>query len=232
MKTARNIALTTVCILLGIMLSLQFKSVNYNEALASYENKRLDELKTELIKLQEQKSTLQERLKELEEENKVYEKVKAGDSAAAQQIQDNLNKARIFAGLTDVKGKGIIITLDNNGYFFVTDSDILNVVNELRAAGAQAISVNEERIVAMTEIREAGQYIMINGKQFSAPFEIKAIADPDSLERSLAMIGGVIESLKEDQLKVSMKKSNEIVIKKFVNDGTTIKTDLLTPIEN
>ena len=119
MKTARNIALTTVCILLGIMLSLQFKSVNYNEALASYENKRLDELKTELIKLQEQKSTLQERLKELEEENKVYEKVKAGDSAAAQQIQDNLNKARIFAGLTDVKGKGIIITLDNNGYFFV-----------------------------------------------------------------------------------------------------------------
>ena len=232
MKIARNIALTIVCVLLGIMLALQYKSVNHNEALASYENKRMDELKTELIKLQEQKSTLQERLEELEKENQTYERVKAGDSAAAKQIQDNLNKARIFAGLVDVKGKGIIVTLDNNGYILVADYDILNVVNELRAAGAQAISVNDERIVAMTEIREAGEYIMVNGKRFTAPFTIKAIADPDSIERSLVMIGGVVEGLKEDMLEVSVKKSDEIVIKKFINDGTTIKTDLLTPVEN
>lgn len=232
MKIARNIALTIVCVLLGIMLALQYKSVNHNEALASYENKRMDELKTELIKLQEQKSTLQERLEELEKENQTYERVKAGDSAAAKQIQDNLNKARIFAGLVDVKGKGIIVTLNNNGFIPVADYDILNVVNELRAAGAQAISVNDERIVAMTEIREAGEYIMVNGKRFTAPFTIKAIADPDSIERSLVMIGGVVEGLKEDMLEVSVKKSDEIVIKKFINDGTTIKTDLLTPVEN
>ena len=205
MKIARNIALTIVCVLLGIMLALQYKSVNHNEALASYENKRMDELKTELIKLQEQKSTLQERLEELEKENQTYERVKAGDSAAAKQIQDNLNKASIFAGLVDVKGKGIIVTLNNNGFIPVADYDILNVVNELRAAGAQAISVNDERIVAMTEIREAGEYIMVNGKRFTAPFTIKAIADPDSIERSLVMIGGVVEGLKEDMLEVSVK---------------------------
>ncbi len=231
MKIARNIAMTMVCILLGIMLALQYKSINVNQSLASYETKRLDELKTELIKLQDQKISLQGKLQELEKENQTYAKVKAGDSEAAKQIQENLNKARIFAGLETVKGKGIIVTLDNNAFIHVFDSDIYDVVNELRAAGAQAISVNDERVVAMTEIREAGQYIMVNGRPQKAPFTIKAIADPDDLERSLTMLGGVIENLEDAQLKVSIKKSDEIVINKFINDGTSIKTDLLKPVE-
>ncbi len=231
MKIARNIAMTVVCILLGIMLAVQYKSINYNQKMATYEYKRMDELKDELIKLNDKKNSLQDRLKELEKENQTYAKVKAGDSVAAQQIQDSLNKARIFAGLEDVKGKGIIVTLDNNAFIHVADYDILSVVNELRAAGAQAISVNDERIVAMTEIREAGQYVMINGKQFTAPFTIKAISDPDDLERSLTLIGGVLETLEDAQLNVSIKKADEVVINRFVDDGTTIKTNLLTPVD-
>lgn len=231
MKIARNIAMMLVCLLLGVMLALQYKSVNYNQSLASFGNMRLEELKNELITLQNQKSSLQERLMELEEENQTYAKVKAGDSEAAQQIQNNLRKARIFAGLETVKGAGIIVTLDNYASIDVKDYDILNIVNELRATGAQAISVNDERIVAMTEIREAGQYIMINGKQFKAPFTIKAIADPDDLDRSLTLIGGVVEGLEEDLLSVSIKKSDEIIINQFVDDGTSIKTDLLTVVE-
>ncbi|MEN6316414.1 MAG: DUF881 domain-containing protein [Clostridiaceae bacterium] len=230
MKIARNIAMTMVCVLLGIMLALQYKSINVNQSMASFENKRMDDLKTELIKLQNQKDSLQQRLQELEEENQTYARVKAGDSDAAKQIQDNLKNARIFAGLETVKGKGIIVTLDNNGLNYVEDYDILDVVNELRASGAQAISVNDERIVAMTEIRGAGSYVMINGKQFNAPFTIKAISDPDDLERSLNLMGGVLEGI-EDELNVAVKKSDEITIYKFVNDNTTIKTNLLTPVD-
>ncbi len=231
MKITRNIALMVVCIILGVMLALQYKSVNYNQSMASYENMRLDELKNELITMQNQKNSLQERLAELEDENQTYAKVKAGDSEASQQIQNSLKKARIFAGLETVKGAGIIVTLDDYASIHVMDYDILNIVNELRASGAQAISVNDERIVAMTEIREAGQYVMINGRQYKAPFTIKAIADPDDLEHSLTLIGGVVEMLKEDLLNVTIKKADEIVINKFVDDGTTIKTDLLTTLE-
>ncbi|MGI6669432.1 MAG: DUF881 domain-containing protein [Acetivibrionales bacterium] len=232
MKFARNLAMTILCILLGIMLALQYKSVNYYQSIAAYDNMRLEELKTELITLQNQKDSLQGRLEELENENKMYQEAKAGDSEATQQIQNNLKKARIFAGLETVKGKGVIITLDNYSTFVrVRDFDILNVVNELRASGAQAISVNDERIVAMTEIRDAGSYIMINGKRFKAPFTIKAIADPDALERSLTLIGGVLENLESEMLQVSIKKSDEVVINKFIDDGTTIKTDLLTVVQ-
>jgi len=230
MKIARNIAMTMVCVLLGIMLALQYKSINVNQSMANFENKRMDELKTELIKLQDQKDSLQVRLEELEKENQTYARVKAGDSEAAQQIQENLKNARIFAGLETVKGKGIIVTLDNNGFNSVEDYNILDVVNELRASGAQAISVNEERIVAMTEIRGAGSYVMLNGRQYKAPFIIKAISDPDDLERSLTLMGGELELL-EDLLSVSYKKSDVIVINQFINDNTTIKTNLLTPVD-
>lgn len=231
MKIARNLAIMMVCMLLGTMLALQYRSVNHNQSIASLENKRLEELKEEVIKLQNQKNELQERYQKLEEENQTFARVKAGDSEAVQQLKNNLLKARIFAGLETVKGAGIIVTLDNNGFLEVTDLDILNVVNELRASGAQAISVNDERIVAMSEIREAGQYIVINGKQFRAPFVIKAIADPDNMERALMMIDGVVDNLEEDGLNVSLKKSDEIVIGKFIDDGTSIRTDLLTPVE-
>jgi len=231
MKIARNLAMMLVCMLLGIMLALQYRSVNYNQSIASLENKRLEELKEEVIRLQNQKNELQERYQKLEEENQTFARVKAGDSEAVQQLKNNLLKARIFAGLETVRGAGIIITLDDDYPWAVMDTHILDVVNELRASGAQAISVNDERVVAMTEIRSAGDYIMINGKQHKAPFTIKAIANPNYLERALMMIGGVVENLEGDGLKVSIKKSDEIIINKFVDDGTSIRTDLLTPVE-
>jgi uncharacterized protein YlxW (UPF0749 family) len=230
MKVARNIAITMVCILLGVMLAWQYKSINYNQSMNALQYKRADELKDDLIKLQKQKTELQDRLKELEKENQIYETDQAGDSAAAQQIKDNLAKARMFAGLVDVKGKGIIVTLDNNEYVQVEDYDILNIVNELRASGAQAIAVNDERIVAMSEIRAAGHYIMVNGNQLTPPYTVKAISDPANLERSLRLLGGVLEPLEDLQLKVELKQSDEILIAKFVDDGTAIKYDKLIPV--
>ncbi len=231
MKIARNIALTMVCILLGIMLAWQYKSVNFYQNTSSVQNKRMDELREDLIKVQNQKTELQEKLQELEEENQMYENEKAGENLASTSIQKELQDVRIFGGLVDVRGKGIIVTLENNEYIQVQDTDILNIVNELRASGAQAISVNDERIVAMSEIRTAGRYIMVNGRQMVSPFVIKAISDPDKLERSLLLIGGVVETLEEIQLKVDIKRSEDLSVSRFVNDGTSIKTNLLTPID-
>ena len=85
------------------MLALQYKSVDYNQSMASLENKRLEELKEDVIKLQNQKNELQERYLKLEEENQTFARVKAGDSEAVQQLKNNLLKARIFAGLETVR---------------------------------------------------------------------------------------------------------------------------------
>lgn len=237
MKLSKTFSITLVCIILGIMVSWQYKSINYNQNASSIQATRIEDLKDNLIQLQKTNNELRNRLQELQEENKAYENSRIGDNSIAENMRKQLEAARIFAGLVDVKGKGIIITLDNNGFATVVDSDILDVVNELRAAGAQAISVNEERIVATSEIRQAGNladdnsYIMINGVRQKAPFVIKAISDPDDLERSLTMIEGVVDKLQDTyQIKVSIKKSEEIIIPKVRDDGSVIRYDLLTPV--
>jgi uncharacterized protein YlxW (UPF0749 family) len=232
MKYGRSIAITAICVLLGMIMAWQYKSIDYNQREKSLERKSLEELKDELIREQRNNENLSIRNAELEKENKEYENSKGDVTKETQILKNELERTRIIAGFVDVKGKGVIITLDND-LADVTESNLLNVVNELRASDTQAISINDERIVGSSEIREAGRkYIMINGKQMRPPFVIKAIANPDKLERALKLLGGVLDSLQDLQIKVDIKKDDNIIIKKVRDDGSVIKSDLLTPIVN
>jgi uncharacterized protein YlxW (UPF0749 family) len=210
------------------MLAWQFKSITYNSKMASLENKREDELKDLLIAEKKKTEELSKRNAELEKENRDYENARGDDTKTVENLKKELERARIIAGLVDVKGKGLTITIDNSDTVNVDDTDILSVLNELRASDAQAISVNDERIVATSEVRVAGRYIMVNNKQMLAPFVIKAIAEPDKVERALKMVGGVLERLEAYQLKVNIKQEESILIPRL--DSSVIKTNLLTPV--
>ena len=76
------------------------------------------------------------------------------------------------------------------------DDDLLKVINELKAAGAEALSVNEQRLIATSEIRCAGPTVSVNNHRSSPPYVIKAIGDPKTLDAALKMRGGVVETLK------------------------------------
>jgi len=225
---SKNVAITIICLILGLMIALQYRSINYNESVSSYQNMREEVLKEELIKLQRSNADLRTKLQEMEEELRSYQTAQAGSKEVYDNLQKELDNMRIFAGLTDVKGKGLIITVEDD-FFTVIGTDILAIVNELKAAGAQAISINDERYVAMTEIRDAPPYIMVNGVQMTSPFTIKAIGDPEQLEHSLKMAYGVIEKL-DDYYKITIKTSDEVIIPKVRDDGTVIKTNLLNPV--
>ena len=231
MKHYRNIALALVCILLGIMLSLQYKSVNFNSKNASLQNKRLEDLKDDIIREKRNNDDLKNRSRELEVQNKEYENSRGKIDETTEIIKKELERARVIAGLTYVTGDGIIVKLQDSDVGYVDDTNILDLLNEMRASGAQAISVNDERIIGMSEVRSAGRYIMINGKQMLAPFEIKVIADTEKIERSLKIIGGVVEKLEAYQIRVTIEKADNITIPKISDDGSTIKTDLLTPVK-
>lgn len=227
-KMIRNIALAVVLLLLGIVIALQFKSTTFNKQAAEYDNKRTEELKDELIQQKKNNDILAERNAELIKEITDYESQQGGANAALENIQKELLRARLIGGLVDVKGKGLVVTIKNSKLYFVEDLDILKLLNELRASGAQALSVNNERVVATTEIRTAGNYIMVNGKQQVSPFIIKAIADPDKLENSLKIIGGIVEEL-QAYFKITLQKSDNITIPKLRDDSTSLNTDMLTP---
>ncbi len=231
MKLSRNLALTMVCIILGIIVAAQYRSVYNYRLTASYENKTLSELRDELIQKTKQNEILSKRNQELAEEVRKFQE-QIGDAGEAEaRLAEELKRLRILAGLETVKGKGVIITLEDNPPAYVEEYNLLELVNELRASDAQAISINDQRLVATSEIREAGYYIMVNQTQIVPPYVIKAIAEPERLEHTLNMIGGIIEVLRERwALKVTVERSDEIIIPKIPDDGTLLRTDLLTPV--
>ena len=128
-------------------------------------------------------------------------------------------------GLTEVTGPGIIITLAdsdidstsvfNSSDLLIHDIDLLKVVNELKNAGAEAISIKNQRVILTTPIICGGNIININGEKIGSPFEIKAIGSPEALA-NLSRPGGWLSKLEERGLKVSTpKKSNSITIPKY-----------------
>lgn len=231
-KMHRNIALTGVCIILGIMISWQYKSLTSNKTAAMYENKKADELRDDLIAMSSNNENLRKKLNEIQEKQRKYEDIKGGSDSVVKSLQNDLREAKIIAGLTSVKGKGVIIKISNMSNSNIKDNHLLELLNELRAAGAQAFCVNEERIVATSEVRSAGGYIVINGRQMKPPFILKAISDPDKIESALTMVGGQIEYLKYYGVNVSIEKVDTVEIPQIRDDGTILKYNLLTPTEN
>lgn len=231
MKINRNFSITLVCLILGIVIAWQFKSINNNQKTSNFDKMTLNQLRDELILEKQNTELLIKRNDELKTENLKYESAKGNDSVKTKLLQDELGRVRTIAGLVDVKGKGLKVTIDLGESTFIEDLDILRVINELRASDAQAISINDERIISMSEVRTAGRYIMVNQKQLLPPFEIKAIADSDKLEHALSMMDGIIDVLKGYQLDVKVEKSDNLTIPKVRDDGSVIKTDLLIPVE-
>ena len=131
------------------------------------------------------------------------------DSARVKVLAKQLAQAQFLAGLTDVKGPGVLVTMDDSKLPYpkdmppgltpqniIHDNDIGQVVNELKAAGAEAISVNDQRLVAVSPVRCAGPTIFINNTPQTPPYVIKAIGDPKILITALNIPGGITSALK------------------------------------
>ena len=137
-------------------------------------------------------------------------------------LQDELAETRIMAGLTAAVGPGISIEMSDSqkpsaglvdpNVFLIHDDDVLKVVNELFAAGAEAVSINGERVVSTTEIRCAGPVFLVNGTRIAPPLKILAIGDSKTLDSSLKMRGGVIDNLSLWGIEIKTKIEEEITI--------------------
>jgi len=214
-----KLTIMIICILVGIMLSVQFKtSENYGVDLRG---SRVEELAYQNSNLTQEKEALSKEVISLREK---LTNVSSGSQEIA-DLQQELKKSNMAAGLIPVTGPGIIVTLNDSprtlqpggdpNALLVHDIDILNIVNEMKASGAEAISVNEERITAMSEIRCAGTTILVNMNKIAPPFVIKATGDPQLLESGLSIRGGKLEELKFFGLQTQLVRSDMIEIPAF-----------------
>ncbi|NLO99904.1 MAG: DUF881 domain-containing protein [Clostridiaceae bacterium] len=228
MKTFKTISLTAVCLVLGIIVAWQYRSVKMNQVLAQYEKKNVSEIIEELLIEKNNNENLKQRIQELQKEVDTFKAGETGVRENVEALERSVLAARVKAGLETVKGAGLIITIEAGGLKTVEDRHIEELINELKASDVQAISVNDERIVAMSEIRKAGDYIMVNGNQLVPPYTIKAIGQADNMERSLRLLGGVLEKFQYFEFKTTLKKEENVVIPAIREEY--IKTDMLTPV--
>ncbi len=138
----------------------------------------------------------------------------------------DLERYKMGSGMVDVKGPGVIITVDDpipteenpgDGYSTIMSRYdlLLYLVNKLKDAGAEAVSINGQRIIAKTEISLAGDNVNINTVPTAPPYTIKAIGDPDTIEGTLTIRFGIVEIMKSYSLQVSIAKQDEIEIARY-----------------
>jgi len=142
-------------------------------------------------------------------------------------VENKIKENNKLLGLSEVKGSGIIIKLDDNrevneeevldiSSFIVHDGDLRHIVNELFNAGADAISINGKRVVNTTAILCDGNIIRVNDEMVGVPIEIKAIGYPERLYYNVALRpGGYLKLMATDGVIVEIEKSEDITIPKY-----------------
>jgi uncharacterized protein YlxW (UPF0749 family) len=226
-----------MCLVLGFMISLAWvtkenrssrfsllgpdQRERVNQATVDIE--AFQQLSAEVSKLRQEKTELENGLAKRGEEGSILNK--------------SLQELKVFAAMTKVVGPGIVITLRdspkaqsdiaaNNGNFLpdtaIHDDDVLKVVNELYASGAEAVSVNGHRVGGATSFRCVGPTILVNDVKIATPVVIRAIGDTDTLYGGMTLPGGILSVVRSTESSmVQIEKVKEQELPAFVGKTST-----------
>lgn len=214
MKKSFYFSIALVALVVGIMLAVQFRTNRYIEQ--GVPSDRAQELTVELRQWDKDIDKLENEVNDLEFK---LEQARKGQGQAATAIRDELDKARFYAGFVAVKGAGIEVVLNTppgdkgvGSLSGIQDVDILRLINELRAAGAEAMSVNGQRIISTSEIRLAGEFINVNLTRLTPPYRVLAMGDRENLKNALEIPGGLVEYLRDLGIMIEIELQESLVI--------------------
>lgn len=218
-----GIIIGLVCIVLICVMFVQFKTVEETD-ITAIENMKEDELRTTLsewkTKYEETYEKYEEAIATIDEYNKKIE----SSEEASELLDKELENSNLIVGNTDIYGEGIIVTLTDNNNQVIVAEDLLELINELRYAGAEAISINDVRIINTTDIVEVGNtLIMVGGQRLSSPYVVKAIGNQAYLSSILSLKNsGFIDKYNNSGKTVTLVASKKVEILKY-NGETEIK---------
>lgn len=204
-----QIYLTIVCVLLGVLLVLQFRTQEKIARSVSAESSTnqaamISSLYENNLALRKEVTTLTTQLDEHE---------RSLDKSDLAAMVDNLNKLRIANGMSEVKGPGVEVRV----VAALRAEDLQDLINELRNAGAEAISVNGQRVIAQTAVSALPDGLVVNGTKTEMPYSIQAIGSADTLEKALLRKGGLITYLQTayPDGKVTVTRVNSLVMQVY-----------------
>ena len=205
-----------MCIIFFAVMFMQFKTVEETD-ITAIENMREAELRTAISewkgKYEDTKKQLEANQKSAEE----YRETIAKRGEASELIDKDLAESKMLLGKMDAVGEGVIVTLSNTPECMITYTHLLELVNELRYAGAEAISINDARIVPATEITQVKGIMQVGGQRIeSSPYVIKAIGNQTYLSSTLSLKdSGFIDRYKASGMDIKLEKGNNVKILKY-----------------
>ena len=236
-----QVTIGIVVLIVTFAITIQFRSVSENKATQNVENLRVEELLSELKKERDANDALRKQMAAYENDIAHYREAAESTDGYSKILSEQLARAEVLAGMVDVKGEGVTVTLNdmenrkgegeilNANATLIHDEDIRKVINELFAAGAEVVAVNDSRIVSTSAVRCVGPSILINDTKMTPPYVIKAIGKADQLETALNLNGGVVDNLRIWGFKIEIQKHKELVIPKYSGD---ITYDVATPVDS
>lgn len=227
-KKIISIVLGGMCCLLTIGIVVQMKTISGTGSTRST-NATENELRDAVLKAKEKYDNLYVELEEAESQLEKERTNSTQNNTDLTELENTIKGGNKIVGLSEVTGNGIVITVNDNqkislnswyadpNMLIVHDTDLINIVNELKNAGAEAVSINEQRIVTTSSIECDGNVIKVNGEKIGTPFIIKAIGLPEAL-MVVDRFAGYLDYLKEDRfLDVTVQKQDKekITIPKY-----------------
>ena len=220
-KKVVSVTLGVMCLILTIAIVVQYKTIQNANHIINISGAN-SELKAEVLNWKEKYDDAYSDLEKAEKklETQRQQATQRGDKSS--ESEKELKIANSIIGtivVTVADNKNVtndsISILDNISNYLIHDTDLLTLVNELKNAGAEAISINDERITNLTSITCDGNVILINGNKISSPFKIKAIGSQEALLGAIQRPGGFLAQLKKFGLVSSVTKQNKITIYKY-----------------
>ena len=229
-KYTMIISIGCTALILTMIMFTQFKTVDETD-ITAIETMRETELREELADLKTKYEEIDEKIAETENKINEYKTELSNNADSSQLLQNEIAEAEDYLGYTTLVGEGIEVILsdaeDSVQYF-----DLLRLVNTLKEAEAEAISINDERIVNKTEITLVGTSIILVGdRKISEPYVVKAIGNKKYLESAITIKGGYKDIIEGENKKIEYILHDSVFIpafnkeKEIILDYAKIKED-------
>ena len=231
-KRSMIITISLVCFLLVMIIFMQFKVVQESQE-TNIDSMQETELRQELASWKTKYDETKEKYDETVSTLQTYKQESTSDEEKKATLEKELEDLQLILGKTEVEGEGVVITLTEKKDSELGEGekrepiaaiDLVYIVNYLKDAGAEAISINGERIVNTTDIVDLDVEgpIKINSKYIRENnFEIKAIGNSSYLESSIFGKNGYAEQLDASGIKAEIERSNKVKISKYTGDFET-----------
>lgn len=217
-----QIALTAVALVVGFIFTVQSRTEQSIESGLQVSSGRLGEIAYRYRAEDDRQVAMRAEIADLRRQIADDEQRAAGDRRVTASLAAELETLRTAAGLTAMRGPGLAVSITDSrralrpgedpNLVLIHYSDVRTVVNMLWAAGAEAVAVNDERIISTTGLSCVGTTILCNTRRMAPPYRVVAIGDPTALMAAAQARGGILDQLRAFDFPVTVTAGAELVV--------------------